>query len=185
MDFYQGTPGSEVYISRLFHGGYFPFYAPAGELTLGIKHQFRNTVTPTTLRVEAGGTYYVRGGIENSFWHGMWPTMTLVDPAKAHATLDKCRLMPAARDFDLEAARRAELGDHIAQVHVGRLDATGVNYADGQSLPMDYVEAYKWSLISESSFDRKSLTKKMDATQIAEAEERAREWREAFEISPP
>jgi hypothetical protein len=181
MDFYHGAPGSEAYISRLFNGGYFPFYAPAGEPTVGIQRWFKKTAAPVTLHVEAGGTYYVRGGTEHSFWHGTSPTLVLGDAGKARAGLEKCRLMPAAREHDLEVARRAELGDRFAQLQIGTLHATGVNYADGQPLPLDYVEAYKWSLISKNSFYRKSLAKKMETTQIAEGEERARQWQAAFE----
>jgi len=184
MDFYRGTTDSEADISRLFNGGYFPFYAPAGELTLGIRRQVKKTAVPVTLSVEAGGTYYVRGGAEQSFWHGTSPTLAVVDPAKARPQLEECRLMPAARDYDLEAARRAELGDRFAQMHLGTLNATGVSYADGNSLPVDYAEAYKWALISKDSFSLKSLAKTMDAVQIAEAEKRAHEWRDAFEAAP-
>jgi hypothetical protein len=179
MDFYRGTPGSEVYISRLFNGGYFPFYAPEGELDLGMKRQFRTTAAPGTLSVAAGETYYLRGGTEQSFWHGTSPTLVVVDPAKALPQLEKCRLMPSVRDYDLETARRAELGDRTAQLRLGTLNATGVSYADGTSLPVDYAEAYKWALVSKNDFALKSLRKKMDATQIAEAEKLARDWQSA------
>ncbi len=57
-------------------------------------------------------------------------------------------------------------------------------YRDGLGLKQDDVEAYKWFTLSADQSDgeatraRDHLAARMDVTQIAEAEQRAEEWRE-------
>ena len=74
--------------------------------------------------------------------------------------------------------KSAEQGDADAQFLLGRM-----NY-DGNSLPQDYVEAYKWFQIAASGGVpvaeryRDGLGKSMTAEQIAQARKLASEWSE-------
>jgi TPR repeat protein len=64
----------------------------------------------------------------------------------------------------------------------------GVMYENGQSVPQDYVQAHMWfslaaARVSETEYretamrNRDRVAAKMTATQIAEAERLAREWK--------
>jgi hypothetical protein len=178
MDFQAGATDSGALISRLYTGGYYPLVVPAGDLTVRVRPWFNEKLpAPVTLHLDAGAILYLRGGTDRSFWHGTSPTLSLVEADKAAGELVNCRLMPPAREHDIEAERRAELGDLLAQYHVLELKRTGVTYADGQSLPPDYPAAYKWSLITKNSAGRKELAARLTPEQIAEAEKQAAEWR--------
>lgn len=177
MDFEVGRSDSSAAVSRLYIGGYFPFYVPAGEITLRVTPWGNaNPPAPITLSATAGTTYYLRGGIDHSWWHGITPEPGLVDAEKALRELQGCRLMRSAREHDIETERRAELGDVIAGFYVLELKRAGVTYADGQSLPPDYPAAYKWSLITNNRYGRKELAAKLTPEQIADAERQAAEW---------
>ncbi|MDD8027824.1 MAG: tetratricopeptide repeat protein, partial [Acidobacteriota bacterium] len=81
--------------------------------------------------------------------------------------------------------KAAEEGNKSAQLHLGEL------YAEGRKMDRDYVEAYKWLDLAASrasgepypgaAKSRDTVAKKMTSTQKAEAQQRAREWAEAFE----
>ncbi len=74
----------------------------------------------------------------------------------------------------------AEQGHAIAQYNFGLM------YDDGQAVPQDYVQAYKWYTLSaaRSKGDlrkkavryRNAIEKKMSPAQVAEAQKLAREW---------
>ena len=59
----------------------------------------------------------------------------------------------------------------------------GFVYKKGEGVPLDNIEAHKWYTIaaahgnSDAGKGRDELAKKMTPTQIAEAENRAREWK--------
>jgi hypothetical protein len=182
MAFHAGPADQGRLVARLYSGGYFPFYVPAGDISLRAEPWFDDRLpAPITVSAAAGITYYLRGGTKHSFLHGASPEVALADAEGAIAELQNLRLMPAARDHDLAAERRAGLGDVLAQIHLGEISRTGVTYADGHSRPQDYLAAYKWSLISKNSAGRKKLAAELTPEQIAEAEKQAREWQDAFD----
>ena len=89
----------------------------------------------------------------------------------------------------VEAARwtrlAADQGHALAQFDLGGM------YCDGEGVPQDYVEAYKWRNLAASRATaaaqkpftalRDTLVKLMTPAQLAEAQQRAREWQAAFE----
>jgi len=181
MDLHTGAVDPGTVITRLYGGGYYPFQAPAGELTVRVQPWFSDRQpAPVTVQVEPGVTYYLQGATNHSFWRGLEPTLRLIRADQAPAELESCRLMPSAREHDIEAERRAERGDTVAQIHLGEISRTGVLYADGGSRPPDYVSAYKWSLVTRSRFGRDALATKLTPAQIAEAEEQARQLEQAL-----
>ena len=142
MDLHAGAAGPGAAITRLYDEGYFPFYAPAGDLTVRVQPWFGDQrPDPVVLRVDSGATYYLRGGTDLSFWHGTSPRLDLVATDQRPAELENCRLMPSAREHDREARRRAELGDTLAQIHVREISQTGVTYADGNGAGATVSEA--------------------------------------------
>ena len=83
----------------------------------------------------------------------------------------------------------AEQGNVLAQASLG------TRYANGNSVPQDYTQAYKWLTLaivgavedkgplqrSQAAVDlRESIAEKMTAEQKAEAERLAREWETAY-----
>ena len=78
--------------------------------------------------------------------------------------------------------KAAEAGDADAQVIVGGM------YDDGEGVPQDFVQAYKWFNIAASTEtdkeerdrsvrNRDLVSGKMTPNQIAEAQRLAREWK--------
>lgn len=78
--------------------------------------------------------------------------------------------------------RAAEQGNAVAQIRLAR------QYAEGIGLPRDNIQAFKWFTVAAArgsdSYARTNATKgretaatNMSATQIAEAERLAREWK--------
>ena len=77
--------------------------------------------------------------------------------------------------------KAAEQGDASAQHNLGFM------YANGDGVPQDYVQAHKWvNLAASRTTTRKAedyrvardkLAEKMTASQVAEAQRLAREWR--------
>jgi hypothetical protein len=182
MDFRTGEQEPGTVIARLYSGGYYPFYVPAGDITVQANPWF-SAQLPAPIRLSAadGATYYLRGGINRSFWRGVAPALSLVEQENALTELENCRLMPSAREHDRTAVRRAESGDLFAQFHAGAISTTGVTYPDGESFPPDYLAAYKWSLIAKDRFARKKLAGRLTPDEIAAAEQQARQWQEAFD----
>jgi TPR repeat protein len=79
--------------------------------------------------------------------------------------------------------KAAEQGHEQAQFQLG------VSYEYGEGVQRDYIEAHKWYNIAAARDSRNDafweqrdrIAKKMTATQIAEAQKRARKWIEAFQ----
>jgi TPR repeat protein len=78
--------------------------------------------------------------------------------------------------------KAADQGDPAAQVRLGSL------YAAGQGVPQDYVQAHLWVNLAASRTPagkaqddmirfRDALAHALTATQLAEAQKLAREWR--------
>ena len=77
--------------------------------------------------------------------------------------------------------KAAEQGYAIAQFNLG------FSYDKGKGVPQDYVQAHKWvnvaasrttgEVAENSRLLRDQLAEKMTASQIAEAQRLAREWR--------
>jgi TPR repeat protein len=73
--------------------------------------------------------------------------------------------------------KAAELGDRHGQFGLGRL------YADGNSVPQDYVLAHMWLNLAaaqgleDAKSARDKIASKMTPAQIAEAQRLAREWK--------
>jgi TPR repeat protein len=84
--------------------------------------------------------------------------------------------------------RAAGRGYSIAEAKLGWLYIKGLGVAE------DHVEAYKWLHLASSHASRKNqititrvraeLAKQMTSTQIADAQQRARKWTQAFEREP-
>jgi uncharacterized protein len=74
-------------------------------------------------------------------------------------------------------SRAAEQGDVLAFANLGEM------YAQAQGVPQDFIQAYMWFHLAaangnESSAERRDiLAMKMTPAQIAEAQERALEWK--------
>ena len=86
-----------------------------------------------------------------------------------------------AKAQDIQQLRMAaEQGIASAQYNLG------VMYANGQGVPQDYVQAHKWvnlaasrttgEVAEKSRLLRDQLAEKMTASQVAEAQQLAREW---------
>ena len=79
----------------------------------------------------------------------------------------------------------ADQGDALAQSSLGFM------YYTGRGIPQDYVEAHKWANLAAeraTGDDKKRCTelrdgmaKRMTPAQLAEAQQRAREWQAAFD----
>ena len=73
--------------------------------------------------------------------------------------------------------RAADQGNVTACANLGEM------YAQAQGVPQDFVQAYMWFLLAAGNGDesvaqrRDTLATKMTSVQIAEAQERAREWK--------
>jgi hypothetical protein len=178
-------------VSRLGCGGYYPLFLPEGAVLLGVRLRSSDELPPVDLRVRGGETYYVRVSVDMKSGSRPIPGASLIDAGEASAELRLSRLMLSAYEHDLETMRRAEAGDSEAQLELARLYAAGIKYVDGQMLPQDRAEAYKWySIVESSGFSdaisfyageqRDKLTVGMDAAEMAEAKRRVKAWREAF-----
>jgi TPR repeat protein len=74
-----------------------------------------------------------------------------------------------------------------AQGHAEAQFNLGVRYAKGQGVPQDYVQAYKWLNLAAATIiepyrdkavkARDSVAARMTPAQVAEAQQRAREWK--------
>ena len=72
------------------------------------------------------------------------------------------------------------------QGHAGSQNNLGVMYGNGKGVPQDYVQAHKWvnlaasvstgEVAERSRLLRDQLADKMTASQVAEAQQLAREW---------
>ena len=76
---------------------------------------------------------------------------------------------------ELKWRKEAEQGDSEAQLNLG------IMYEKGQGVTEDYIEAYKWYILSGAQGNevatklRGSLQKKMSAEQVGEAQKLAKE----------
>jgi hypothetical protein len=186
---------TERRVTALWSGGYFPFRAPAGELRFSVLPWELGREAPTvTLNVEAGRTYYVEASAAMG-WRMPRPRLQIVGAERGERAVRKCGRMPTARETDLETLRRAEIGDPASQVELAELYAKGARYTEGDPLPRDDAEAYKWLRIAaadESEIwrdlaarQREVVAAKLDAAQIAEGERRARAWLESAREPTP
>ena len=185
---YAGPMASAVEVAPLWYGAYSSFYPPAGPLELSIRWVYMGedvATPPVTLDVKPGATYYVRAEMVGFFPK---PRMNIVAENEGRVAIAGCVLARSAQEANAHLVRQAHLPGHLdEQIRAGWLYANGVNYLDGQSLPQDYVEAYKWFHIAESiegnprfsTRGRKYVAARMDAAQIAEAERRVRDWKQA------
>ena len=193
LNILTGSTAAGTTITQLrssgYSGGYFPFYAPVGAVTVWVDSDATQSVT---LDIQPGETYYVKGStaIVSSKANGR---LAIVDGGKAMKEVKKCRLMPSAEAADLETRNLAEQGFPDRQIELGVLYTTGINYPDGSALPRDLVEAYMWLSVAAQDSEpssawrtlaaksRHSVAAEMDAVQIAQAEQRARDWIAEFE----
>jgi hypothetical protein len=187
IDVHTESGTTSTGITYLWSGGYFPFYVAAGPVSLWAESEPSQTVT---LDVKPGETYYVKGSTAIG-WSTPHPRLEIVATTSAMKDIRKCRLVPTTQVANLETQRFAEQGYADRQVELGTLYTTGVNYPNGESMPRDVVEAYKWYSIAATTSSKAwrslattsldALAATMDATQIAEAQQRARDWTEAHE----
>jgi hypothetical protein len=186
---------TERRVTALWSGGYFPFRAPAGELRLSVlPWDLAREAPAVTLNVDPGRTYFVEASAAMG-WRMPRPRLQIVGADRGERAVRKCRRMPSARETDLETLRRAEIGDAASQLELGALYAEGARYAEGDPLPRDDAEAYKWLSIAAADENemwrelaarqRNELAAKLDAIQIAEGERRARAWLESARESAP
>jgi hypothetical protein len=198
LDIRAGTSAANTAITHLWNAGYFPFYAPTGPLTVWPASDPTHSVT---LEVKPGETYYLRGSTSVG-WSAGHGNLAVVDHDRGQHEVKKCKRLPSSAEADLETRKLAEQGYVDRQFELAALFTTGVNYANGQTLPQDDVEAYKWFAIGAetksrlppdatavsptsvyylalASKSRAALAAKMDPAQIAEAEQRARRWIDA------
>ncbi len=84
--------------------------------------------------------------------------------------------------------QRADQGDAVALCQLGTI------YEDGQAVPKDSIEAAKWfslgvmlsgDLENNCAGRRDRLKRQLPAEQFAEAQQRAKEWRETVHIIDP
>lgn len=111
--------------------------------------------------------------------------LALAAPAWAQQASDQSQAALKAyqaRDFQTAARlwySQASTGDAIAQYNLGRL------YAQGEGVPRDMAEAYKWFALSraagrsEGNVALNKIARTMTAAQIAEGQRRAELWRRA------
>jgi hypothetical protein len=93
FDVHEGKKEADHAITTLQSGGYFPYYAPPGEVTLWAKTESSASVT---LDVKADKTYYVRGSVGVGLIVGR-PSLEVVDAAKGAAEVKDCKLLPPAK----------------------------------------------------------------------------------------
>ena len=111
--------------------------------------------------------------------------LALAAPAGAQQALDQSQAaIKAYQARDYQTAARlwyalANSGDAAAQYNLGRL------YAQGEGVPRDMPEAYKWFALSraagrsEGNVALGKIARTMTAAQIAEGQRRAEQWRQA------
>ena len=191
---YIETADAKIDITQMHDGGYVTFYAPAGPLALSLEWAYKFSRfwrdAALTVDLREGETYYIRAEGPRGLLH---VGLSAVDASEARTALEDRVLLPSAREVNAQLLRRASLPGNIdEQLQVGWLYARGARYADGQSVAPDDVEAYKWFRIVEaveqmpkaSTGGRKLVAARMDSAQIAEAERRAADWRQAHGVAP-
>lgn len=111
--------------------------------------------------------------------------LALAAPAWAQQAMDQSQAaLKAYQARDYQTAARlwyslANSGDATAQYNLGRL------YAQGEGVPRDMPEAYKWFALaraagrSESNAALNKIARTMTAAQIAEGQRRAQQWQQA------
>ena len=62
--------------------------------------------------------------------------------------------------------------------------ALGRMYENGWGVSQDYVQAYKWYILGGSVDNRDSVARNMSPTQIAKAQQLAREWKPSEPYGP-
>lgn len=77
-----------VGITRLFKGGYYPYFSKPGEIEFSSQVEFKNTVT---LYIEAGQTYYIKGTLANGILL-KYLKLTAVPPEVGEKEIVNCKL---------------------------------------------------------------------------------------------
>jgi len=180
FDVHARIAGRDALVARLWNGGYFPLEVPAGEVTLWLSSDPMHIVS---FDAKAGETFYAEA-LTGQSW-GLAQAILFAPPGNSgKGALAKCVLMPSASRADSETLMLAEIGHPDRQFEMGTLYASGVSYADGQSLPRDLVEAYKWFSLAASSdswrspatASRNAIVPRMSAVDVEEAERRVLDW---------
>jgi len=114
-------------------------------------------------------------------WHEVYRRWLRVDTPEPNSV--------APESDPLKTRQLAEEGDVAAQYSLAYM----LEFGADQRVPLDYFEAYKWFTIvaarestppgtrAAAVLGRDFVASKIDAQQIAEAEQRARDWTAAFE----
>jgi len=94
LDVRTGTREANIATTRLWRGGYFPFYAPTGAMIVWPESDQAQSVT---LDVKPGETYFVKGWASWG-WSGPHRHLALVDDDEGLREVKKCRRLPSAAD---------------------------------------------------------------------------------------
>lgn len=90
-DVHVKNKGNDKVVTNLKNGGYFPYFADAGENEVWAKTEAKSSVT---LDVKPGQTYYVKGGIRMGFAIGR-PELTMQPADVGAAEILECKLLGA------------------------------------------------------------------------------------------
>lgn len=82
-----------VPISKLPTGSYFTYVTAPGEIEFSAKTEVTNSIV---VSAQAGGTYYVRGGVTMGAFVGH-PSLLQVAQAQGEREIAKCKLAPGAQ----------------------------------------------------------------------------------------
>jgi uncharacterized protein len=102
---------------------------------------------------------------------------TFEDAVDAHARGDHAKALRLIRPL-------ANDGDATAQFNLG------VMYAEGRSVPQDYVHAHMWFSLAAAQGEQRAVKtpemaeRRMTPAQIAEAQKLARDWKPATQPTP-
>lgn len=92
FDVHAGSLEDDTEIVELKSGGYFPYFAPPGELQLWARTE---STTSLTLDLQPGDRRYVRGTVGVGFLLGR-PHLTEVDEQTGAEEIRECKLLPEA-----------------------------------------------------------------------------------------
>ncbi|MEN8108478.1 MAG: hypothetical protein ABFS22_10785 [Pseudomonadota bacterium] len=94
FDVHAGSVADDTEIVALRSGGYYPYFAPPGELQLWAKTESK---TSLTLDLNAGDRRYVKGTVGVGFLVGR-PKLTEVDEQTGAREIKECKLLSPAED---------------------------------------------------------------------------------------
>lgn len=93
-DVHAGSVTDDTEIVELRSGGYYPYFAPPGELQLWAKTE---SMTSLTLDLNAGDRRYVKGTVGVGFLVGR-PKLTEVDEQTGAREIKECKLLSPAEN---------------------------------------------------------------------------------------